>query len=341
MSRRIRLALIGFGSVHQHLVRILLERGPHLTAESGLELDVVGVADSGGAVYDATGLDVAALLAHKKTGYSVATLGVGTTFADALSLCRQADYDVLLEASPVNLQSGEPGLSCVRAALGRGRHCVLANKGPVVLDYAGLQQLAEAQQAKWAFSATVCGGLPVINVGRRDLVGAHIYRIEGIFNSTSNYILSRMTDGESFADALAEAQHRGIAEADPSLDIDGWDTAAKLLILVQSVLHFPAALDDVQVEGIRAMNLSQIIKAHRRGMVYKLVASAAQKNDGFSLTVQPKMVPADSFLGNTWGWQMSVIFFTDLYEEIYLKVDEKGPGATAAAMIRDVLTLIS
>lgn len=339
--KTLRLLLIGFGSVHQHLARILPTREDLLRERYGLHLPVVGVADSGGGVYQARGLDLAQLLAHKQRGHSVYTFSGGEPVPDALTLAQTADYDVLLEASPVNLQNGEPGLSCVRAALVRSRACVLANKAPLVLDYPGLQQLARTHGGHLSFSATVCGGLPVINVGQRDLIGAEIRRIEGVFNSTSNYILSRMADGEPFSVALAEAQRRGIAEADPSLDVDGWDTATKLVILANAVLHTPITLNDVSIQGIRQIRPAQIGEAYRTREVYKLVASAVNTKQGYQFSVGPKPVPERSFLGELWGWQMGIVFYTDLYEEIYMKVDEKGPGATTAAMLRDVVNILN
>lgn len=335
----VRLILIGFGSVHQHFARILLDKAPLLRRRYARDLLVVGVGDSGGAVYQTEGLDLATLLAHKQAGNSVCTLPHGVAMADALSLARSGDYDLLLEASPVNLNDGEPALGCVRSALARGRSAVLANKAPLVLDYEALHDLAQRNQAKLAFSATVCGGLPVVNVGERDLVGATIHKIEGIFNSTTNYILSRMATGEDYESALAEAQRRGLAETDPSLDVDGWDTANKLVIIANAVLGASTTLADVTVEGISGVGSKQLAGAKANGRRIKLVATAEQQGERYRFAVRPRQVPADSFLGGVVDWQMGIVFHTDIYEEISMKVDERDPTATAAAMLRDVITL--
>jgi homoserine dehydrogenase len=231
-------------------------------------------------------------------------------------------------------------MGCVRAALGRGKDAVLANKAPLVLDFAGLHTLARAQNAGLAFSATVCGGLPVINVGLRDLVAADIHKVEGIFNSTSNYILTRMAAGESYDDALAEARRRGLAETDPSLDVDGWDTANKLVIIANAVLGIPARLDDVSVTGIRSLNADAIARTRADGMMYRLIATAARTDDGWQMDVQPRLVPLHSFLGGIDLWEMGIIYHTDIFEDMYLKIDERGPLATAAAMLRDSVNLI-
>ncbi len=341
MNPSIRIILIGFGSVNQSFVQLLLDKRSILERKYGLSFSVVGVADSRGAIAHAQGLALEALLAHKREGHSVATFPEGQPVSDALTLARTGEYDVLLEASPVNLTDGEPALSCARSALYRGKSVVLANKAPLVLDFAGLHTLATEQGARLAFSATVCGGLPVINVGQRDLVAADIHRVEGIFNSTSNYILTRMAAGESYEDALAEAQRRGLAETDPSLDVDGWDTANKLVIVANAVLGLQAKLEDVSVSGIRDLNREQIMASRASGQMYRLIATAERTNEGWRLDVRPRLVPLDSFLGGVDLWEMAIVFYTDIFEDMYLKIDERGPMATAAAMLRDAVHAVT
>ncbi len=333
------LILIGFGAVHQALARLLLDKQTTLLRRYQLEFQVVGVADSQGAIYHEEGLDLATLLEHKAQGESVVTFPGGRPLPDALTLARTARYDLLLEASPVHLTDGEPALSCVRAALLRNRGAVLANKAPLVLDFAGLDALSRDMQAGLAYSATVCGGLPVINVGRRDLVAADIHRIQGIFNSTSNYILTRMAAGEGYAEALAEAQRRGLAETDPSLDVDGWDTANKLVIVANAILGLRVGLEDVQVTGMRDITPDDLRAARATGHMIRLIATAQRSDAGWHLDVAPRQVPLDSFLGQVDGWEMGIQFHTDIFEDVYLKIDERGPMATAAAMLRDAVHL--
>ena len=164
--------------------------------------------------------------------------------------------------SLTNLTDGQPGLQCIRTALGRGWDVVTANKGPLVLAYGELMSLAAQHRRQLRFSACVGGGLPSVNVGQRDLVACDITRVEGILNSTTHYILQAMSDqGKTFEQALAEAQRIGIAEADPSLDIDGWDAANKCVIVANSVLGMPATLKDVSVTGIRQVTLQDLQNA--------------------------------------------------------------------------------
>jgi len=338
--RSVDLILVGLGNVHRQFLHLLATRDELLAQRYGLHLRVVGAADSQGAVAGAAGLDPVALLAHKRAGGNAGDFPSGVAGATALDLLAQVEAQVLLEASPVNLVDAEPSQSVVLAALERGMDVVLANKGPLALHYPLLRVAANAHGARLAFSATVCGGLPVVNVGVRDLVAAQVRRVEGVFNSTSNYILSQMAAGADYAEALAEAQRRGIAETDPTLDVDGWDTANKLTIVANAVLGFPATVRDVQpVTGIRALAPSPG-PSLAGGEVWRLLGVAERRADGgYDLSVQPVALPMTHKLAHVDGWEMGVVFESDLFESIFISIDERGPTGTAAAMLRDVVNL--
>ena len=255
------------------------------------------------------------------------------TALDALSC------DLLLEASPVNLRDGEPGLSACRVALRRGVSVVLANKAPLVLAFHELHTLARESGAGLAYSATVGGALPVINIGERDLIAAEITLLRGVLNSTTNFILAEMADGRSFTDALAEAQRRGIAETDPSLDVEGWDTANKLVIIANSFLGIQVTLKDVQVTGVAGVTRERLQEELARGATVKLLASAVREGGGYRLWVEPTVLPGDEFLANCNGWEMGVEIQSDLYGRMYHKIWEREPLPTAAAMLRDAVNL--
>ena len=334
--RTIDVILVGLGNVHRQFLHLLTTRDELLAQRYRLRLRIVGAADSQGAVSDADGLAPVALLAHKRAGGSAGAYPGGVTGATALDLLAQVQAQVLLEASPVNLVDAQPSLSILLAALARGMDVVLANKGPLALHYPLLRVAADAHSARLAFSATVCGGLPVVNVGVRDLVAAQVRRVEGIFNSTSNYILSQMAAGDSYGAALAEAQRRGIAETNPTLDVDGWDTANKLTIVANAVLGYTATVRDVQpVMGIRGTEVRG-----SEGQRVRLLGVAERRADGgYDLSVQPVALPVTHKLAHVDGWEMGVVFESDLFESIFISIDERGPTGTAAAMLRDVVNL--
>jgi homoserine dehydrogenase len=239
------------------------------------------------------------------------------------------------------LQTGEPGLSAVRAALQRGIPAVLANKAPLVLAIQELRALAQQTGAGLGYSATVCGALPVINIGQRDLIAADITLLRGIFNSTTNFILGEMATGRSFAEALAEAQQRGIAETDPTLDVEGLDTANKLVIIANSFLGLNVALADVHVEGITTVTTEELLGELAQGNTIKLLATAQLDAAGYQLSVAPTVIPRAEFLGQCDSWEMGIEIHSDLYGKMYYKLWEREPLPTAAAMLRDAVNILT
>ncbi len=343
MSQEIRIALIGLGNVGRSFLKIIESKQDRLRQQYGLSLRLVCVADSSGVAVDPAGFDPGATRLAKESGVSVRRMGgYRPSVTPAEVIAGGLTCDLVLEASPVNLQTGEPGLSVVRAALGRGIGVVLANKGPLVLAFAELQRLAREHGAGLAYSATVCGALPVVNVGRRDLIAADITSLRGIFNSTSNFILAEMAAGRPYDAALAEAQVRGLAETDPSLDVEGWDTANKLVIIANSFLGMPATLADVTVQGITGLAAADLQAAQTNGRAVKLLASATRGADGvYTLSVAPTELDGDEFLARCHGWEMGIELHSDLYGSMYFKDLEGDPLPTAAAMLRDAVNLFA
>jgi homoserine dehydrogenase len=342
MIRTVRIAMVGLGNVGRAFLELMTRKADLLEAQYALRLLLTGAADSSGSVLDDVGIDPAALRSHKTRGVGAGSFRGGRPEMDAIAMVGAASADMLLEASAVDLQTGQPGLDCVRTALRSGMGVVLANKGPLVHAFGELTEAAGSAGLGLAYGATVCGALPVVNIGRRDLAGCEIRSVRGVFNSTSNSILAAMAQGGTYAEALQQAQFDGIAEADPSLDVEGWDTANKLVIIANSILHQPATLTNVTpVIGITGITCDQIREGARRGEMVKLVATATRKDDGsYTLSVEPKWLPEHDFLAGVSGWEMGIVFDTDIMGLQQFKVDERGPIPTAAAMLRDVISLV-
>lgn len=246
--------------------------------------------------------------------------------------------DILIELTLTNLKNGEPGLGAIRRALRRKMNVVTANKGPLVLAYSELAELAKSNHVKLLHSATVTGGLPTLNIGARDLCVATIDKVEGVVNGTTNYILTRMTGGESYANALKHAQDAGNAEADPSLDVDGWDAACKLVIIANAVLRRPTTLDDVTVEGIRTITSQDLELAASRNQVIKLIALAERKDNDYQFSVRPTTLERSHPLATVSADMMAVIYHTDINGTIFASSEEEDPYPTAAAaVLRDIV----
>jgi len=345
--RTVHLLVSGLGNIGRRFLQVLIDKTSLLHERYSLDFRVVGAADSQGSAFDPKGLDLAEIVRLKEGGQSVASYPGGYTPSahghaamSPLALIEQLDADALCESTPVSLKDGEPGLSCIRAAMRKGMHVVTPNKGPLVLAYPELTALAREQGVRLLYCGTVAGGLPAINLGRRDMAGATIHRLEALPNLTTSYILDQMTRGQTYAQALAAAQAQGCAEADPSLDVEGWDAANKLVILANSVLGVPATLNDVSVEGITSITLADLEQARARGRVIKLVATAVlQENGQYTLAVAPTPLPAEHPLAQLGGQQMGIVYHTDIYGTISAAILETEPVPSAATMLRDLLSI--
>jgi homoserine dehydrogenase len=331
--------MIGLGNVGRRFLRLLIECDDTLRDKYGLAFSVHCVVDSSGVAVSDNGFNLARLLEHKLCGLKLRELSEfdeGHTLAVALD---SVQCEILLEASPVNLNTGEPGLSNCRTGLEHGLHLVLANKAPLALAQAELDCLAADANVGILYSATFCGGLPVLNIVRRDMVCGKILGFRGIFNATTNFILEEMLKGRGFADALRETQERGIAEADSSLDVGGWDTAVKLVIAANSIADTMITLANVSVSGIEDVQPDWLEQCRREGSVLKLVATAERIDAEWRFQVEPTPVPIASFLGSCGGWEMAIEIQSDIYGKSFHKLWEREPVPTAASMLRDAVHL--
>lgn len=341
-----RLAMIGFGNVGQGLAQILQERGAALAQQHGVAFQIVAVSDLlKGSVYDPQGLDVAALLAAVGDG---AGAGNGKPLAgvpaphhgwDALRTIGESNADIVLEMSYTDLETGEPALTHVRHALQNGKHVVTTNKGPTALHFPELQRLAQENGVTLGVEGTVMSGTPTLRLGMELLAGAGIRRVQGILNGTTNYILTQMEAGASYEEALAEAQEKGYAEADPSGDVEGHDAAGKVVILANLLLDLPLTMADVACEGITALTPQEIRAAQEAGERWKLIGMAARTENGYEASVRPTRLPLSHPLASVSGATNAITYTTDLLGEVTLV----GPGAgrveTGYALLGDMLAI--
>ncbi|MGB8643922.1 MAG: homoserine dehydrogenase [Anaerolineae bacterium] len=340
---QVKTVIVGVGNVGRRLLELVERKKVLLRERFGLELVVVAVADSSGARMLGQSAELHELIGQKAQGKKIAEIQAGMSGAPAVSaheLLQTIDADLLVELSPTNLQTGEPGLSLIRTALGRKMNVVTANKGPMVLAFQELTALAEQQGSRLLYSATVTGGLPTLNIGRRDLGACEFTGFEGVVNATTNYILTTMLEGGSYEAALKHAQEVGHAEADPSLDVDGWDAANKLVIIANAVLRQPTRLQDVEVEGIRGVTPEQLQDAREHGEVIKLLARAERIYGGegdYRLSVKPTRLPQQHALARIGAEMMGIVYHTDINGTILSLIEERDPYPTAAAVLRDMV----
>ena len=323
------------GNVHRELLGILERKAERLARRYGVTFPIAACADRSGFVLgpDAEGgrVSTAAMLKAKAAGGKLRDIPGAAPVSLEEALAAAGPRGILCDAASMDVETGGIGLRAARAALGRGISIAFANKSAIALAFDELEESAAAGGAGLGWSATVCGGLPVVNTGSRDLVGAEFRRLRGVFNSTSNLVLGRMAEGLSLEEAVAEAQRRGIAETDPTNDLNGTDTALKLLILVRTVMRRKASLADVERTGIEAA------PEPAAGQVVRLIGEAAPDGASVRMRVAPVAVPRDSFFGSIGTLDMAVEWETDLFSTQRLVATEGDAIPTAAAVLRDAV----
>jgi homoserine dehydrogenase len=335
------LSLLGFGNVGQALARLLLRKRSELHAELDIDFLVTGIATGRhGSAINPDGIDLQAALATIAAGGTLEALSTDAPAADALEFLRACGADVLFETTPVNYQTGQPALDYLHTALGLGMHAITANKGPVVHGYRQLTELAEEKGRKFFFESAVMDGAPIFSLFRAALPSARLLSLRGVLNSTTNLILGRMEGGESFEQAVAYAQSIGIAETDPSGDVDGWDAAVKVAALVTVLMGTPLKPDQVERQGIRGITPEAIAQAKAQGKRWKLVCSARNESGKIVGRVAPEMVSIDSPLYGVEGTSSIVTFETDVLSQLSIVEGNPGPDTTAYGMLADFINAV-
>ena len=333
-----RIALLGFGNVGQALARLFLRKRDLLLKDHDLSLSITGIATARhGMAIDPQGIDVEHALQLITAHSKLEVLSKHPTITDPVKFIRSCGADVLFENTPVSYQDGQPAITYLRTALDQGMHIITANKGPVVHAYQELTQLAKRQGRKFYFESAVMDGAPIFSLFRESLPAATLHGFTGILNSTTNLILSRMEDGENFEQAVAYAQSIGIAETDPSGDIDGWDAAVKVAALVTVLMGIPLKPAQVDRTGIRHLTSQSIHQAIQQGKRWKLVCAATCKDGKVSARVRPELVGTDSPLYGVSGTSSIVTFETDVLPQLSIVEGNPGPETTAYGLLADFI----
>ncbi len=330
----IAFALVGFGNVGKALIRLLKHKEELLQSQYGLHFRVTGVATSRhGMAIDPEGLDAERLLSV----HDLSTLSRETAPTSVLEFIQRCPADVLFENSPVNHEDGQPAIDHIRAGLQRGMHVITANKGPVVHAYAELMALAASHGVKFKFESTVMDGAPIFSLFQNPLPLVELEGFHGVLNSCTNLILERMGTGESFAEAVTYAQSIGIAETDPSEDIDGWDAAVKTAALATVLMNAPMTPQMVDRTGIRGVNPEMIAEAAKAGERWKLVCRAFREGGKVCAVVAPQRVAPDSPLFAINGTSSYVQFESDVLPGLGIVESDPGPETTAYGLLADLI----
>lgn len=333
-----RLAIIGFGNVGQEFARLLLAKRPWLLRSKGLDVEVVAISTrSRGSLMSERALDLERVLKEIEEKGSLEGYPDSHTDLSPIRIIDKTVADMVIELTTLNIDSGQPAIDHITRALECGMDVVTANKGPIAFAYNELRAVARSRGVRLRFEGTVMDGTPVFSLVEKTLPGCQVLGLRGILNSTSNYVLTEMSRGRTAADAIKEAQARGIAEADPSLDMDGWDAAAKITALANVLMDARKTPKDVDRTGVRDISAKELADARSSGKRIRLIATAAVEGDDIRLVVRPEAVGPDSPFWPVEGTSSALTIRTDLMGDLTILEEAPALTQTAYAVFSDLL----
>jgi homoserine dehydrogenase len=332
------LCFLGFGNVNRTLVQLLRDRQHELGERHEISFRISGIASrSLGWVADAQGLDPKACT--DGTFPSAKTRQSDTKPTNVRDWLSAAHADILFEATSLNVETGQPAVDHIRAALNHGAHAITANKGPIVHAYRDLRDLAVTKNKRFLFESTVMDGVPIFSLFH-ELPVIHLQGFHGILNSTTNVILSEMENGLSFDESLNKAQSLGIAETDATHDIDGWDAAVKTAALLTVLMDVPVRLEEIKREGIRDLSAEAVRAARNEGRPYKLICRAKKTQSGATASVGPEQIPLTDPMAQIAGPSSYIYFETDIFPGLAITEENPGLYATAYGMLADFVRAV-
>jgi homoserine dehydrogenase len=336
------LVLIGFGNVGRAFASLLEKKGDLLQQQYGLSARIVGILTGrhGGAL-DSGGIDIARAESLLQAGETLLGLTRTAPPDTTQDFIRASGAHVMLENTPVNYETGQPAIAHIKTALLAGMHAITANKGPVVHAYRQLSELAAEQNRKFFFESVVMDGAPIFSLWRNSLPGAKLRSFRGLLNSTTNLILTLMEDGKSLEEAIRTAQEIGIAETDPSGDLEGWDAAVKVAALTTVLMEHPLLPAEVERQGIGNITADMITQAHSMNERWKLVCEAQRTANGVSARVAPQLLGPSDPLFNVMGTSSAITFQSDVLGALTVLEEDPGPHTTAYGLLADLLNAVT
>lgn len=329
------IGLIGFGGVGKAFIKLLIEKENSLK-KRGLKLKVKYIIKSDGGIYNNEGINLKEIV---KEDYNLKDLAFKEDI-NINTIIKNKDIDTLVELTSSNIETGEPGLTHIKLALESGINVVTGNKGPIILQYRALKNLADINNVKLGIGCTTGGALPSINVGSFDIAGADILSIEGVLNGTSNFILSKMYEDEiDYNNALTNAISLGIAEANYNLDVEGFDTAGKILILANVLMNSNLTLKDIEIEGINNLKKEDILQEKYKGNKIKLIGKVYKENNKIKAYVRPEILNINHPLYFVDSKNKGVYYKTDTLGDISVIGGASGTINAAASILRDLINM--
>ncbi|MFH1285169.1 MAG: homoserine dehydrogenase [Candidatus Micrarchaeota archaeon] len=336
MTKDVRVIIVGFGAIGKGVASALLLKNEELARNYGISVRVVGICEYNGCILNKEGIALGEVLQLASAGKLSEHPNWSTQKStDAI---REAEADATIEVTPGNIQTGEPGLANILAALDSGKHVITSNKSPIALRFWELTKRAEEKNLQLKYEATVCGGMPTFNMAKSALQANRILSIRGILNGTTNFILTKMHEENlSFASALQQAKEQSIAEPDPTYDVEAIDPAVKLVILASALVNSKKTYADVKRVGITQITPEAVALAKENGFRIKLIGEIDENGN---LSVAPRLIPHSHPL-NVSGTLNALMLKTDMAREVFVMGRGAGPMETSSSILSDLVSIFA
>ena len=339
--KNIRLAILGFGNAAQSFTSLLLDKEGGIYKDYGVKPLVTAIATrTRGSLYNPQGIDLRQALEDIALKGHFTEGGEGFSSFSSFDVVEKAEYDVLIELTPLNILSGEPAIQHIKGAFARGKDVITANKGPIAWAFQSLKELAQENGSLFFYETTVMDGTPVFNMVQETLRMCKVLEIEGILNSTTNYILEELALGKAIDEIMEEGKGRGFIEADPDMDTQGWDGAAKLTALMNVLMGANMTPDQIRRKGIDGISLDTIKEAQGRGKTIKLICRGEIIDGKIVGFVEPREVDEGSLLGGIKGTSSVVSITTDLMGKVSIVEHDPEILQTGYGVLSDLLRLL-
>ncbi len=341
INKNIKIAILGFGNVGKAFANLLIEKEREISEKFNLNVSVVAISTkSKGCLVNENGIDLNGILNDLKILNHFDENRSDYNEMSSIEVAENVDYDILFELTPLKIFSGQPAIDHISAALNRRKHAVSANKGPIAWAFEQLRDLANKNNVLFYYETTVMDGTPVFNLVDETLKLCKVTKIIGILNSTTNFILEEIANGNSYDEAIVEGKRRGFVEEDPSMDIEGWDAAAKTAALLNVLMGANITPYDVDRKGIEDITYEQIKEAEKRGNVIKLICYGGIEEGKVIARVRPEEINRSSILSNINGTTSIVSITTDLMGTVSIVEHEPEIEQTAYGVFSDLVRVL-
>lgn len=332
------IVISGYGNVAVELCKIILKNRNFILKKYDLDLQVKSIVGKEGQLFEEQGIDLEALISYGKGSSALKEYAA----FKGINLNDEAIFegDILVEATPTNLSNGEPGLTYSLEALNHGMDLVFASKGALVTNYKQILDKVKEKGAKLNYSGATAAALPTLDIGENCLSGSTLKSVKGILNGTTNFILTEMALNQiSFEDALGRAQRMGIAEKDPILDISGFDSGCKLVLIVNKLLNKQYDINDVNISGIDKLTSDDIKSAYENGQTIKLIAEAIISGEEVYMKVSPVKVLNTTLIASVNGTNKCIVYDSEEMGEIFCAGGASDPIGAGAAVLKDIINM--